>query len=136
MLVSAVILATTLQPVIKTSIGQALGIRYSYAYLRGVEPRFKMRYGTYLAASRWRRVLFHLSGTVGSPLALWLVSSLAAQNLKVVSICNALFWIIVGMQVIPFVAGLSGLRRLGPIGLVRVTSGGGAGVELREALNG
>jgi len=132
---SALILAATFQPLIKTSVGQVLGIRYSYAYLWCLEPRFKMRYGTYLTASRWRRVLFHLSGTVGSPLALWLVSSLAAQSLKVAaSICNTLFWITVVMQVIPFVAGLSGPRRLGAIRLVRLTSGGGAGVELREAL--
>lgn len=133
-LASAFILMATLQPLIKTSVGQALGIRYSYAYLWGVEPRFKMRYGTYLAAPRWRRVLFHLSGTLGSPFALWLVGSLATRKMTVTaSICTALFWVLVGIQVIPFAAGLAGLRRLGPVGPVTVASGGGAGVELREA---
>jgi len=130
---SAVILVFSLQPLVKISVGQALGIRYSYAYLWGGELCFKMRYGTYLAASRGRRVLFHLSDTVGSPLALWIVSSLTAGKLMVTSsICMDVFWVMVCIEVILFVAGIIGLQRLAR--LARVTSAGLAGHELRGAL--
>lgn len=54
-IVAAVVLATALQPLVKIAIGGLLGVRYSYAYLYGFEPRFKMRYGTYLAAAAWQR---------------------------------------------------------------------------------
>ena len=76
-LAAAIILSVTLQPLLKIAVGHLLGIRYSYFYVWGhYEPRFKMRYGTYLCAERWRRVLLHLSGTVGSPLACWWLKSL------------------------------------------------------------
>jgi hypothetical protein len=131
-LVSAAILATTFQPLIKVATGWLLGVDYAYAYLWGIEPRFKMRYGSYVAASRWRRVVLHLSGAVGTPLALWLVGTLAAARLPTAAaICIGLFWVLVAVQVVPFVAGLSGLRRLGPLSM-RLTSGGAAGAEIRR----
>jgi hypothetical protein len=135
-LAAAAILTTTAQPLIKVLVGRALGIRYSYAYLAGVEPRFKMRYGTYLAASRWRRVLLHLSGTVGSPLALWTVGSLATPTLPTAAfVCVAGFWLLVAMQVVPFLLGIAGRERAGPMRLGE-TSGGAAGLELHAALAG
>ncbi len=57
---------------------RALGIAYDYAYLFHIEPRFKMSYGTYLAAPRWARIVFHLSGIVGSPLGLAAAAVLVA----------------------------------------------------------
>jgi hypothetical protein len=35
--------------------------------------------------------------------------------------------------VVTFLLGLAGIQRLGPLGLVRHTSGGGAAYELRES---
>jgi hypothetical protein len=31
----------------------------------GIEPRLKMKYGSYVAAPRWARTLLHLAGTLG-----------------------------------------------------------------------
>jgi UDP-N-acetylmuramyl pentapeptide phosphotransferase/UDP-N-acetylglucosamine-1-phosphate transferase len=135
-LVAAVVLTTTLQPLVKVSAGTALGIRYSYAYIRGIEPRFKMRYGTYLAAPRWRRIVLHLSGTVGSLLALWLVRRLALPELPGTAVvCGAAFWIVAAMNAVPFLAGLAGVHRLGPVGTTNSTSGGAAALELRGLMS-
>jgi len=130
-LAAAIILTVTLQPLLKLAIGHLLGIRYSYFYIWGhYEPRFKMRYGTYLCAERWRRVLLHLSGTVGSPLAFWWVSVRAAEVLpRVSAICEGLFWLLVGVQVLTFLLGISGVRRLARVGWL--TSGGAVARELR-----
>ncbi len=85
---AAVIWVTTFQPLVKVFVGVSLGVRYDYAYLRGIEPRFKMRYGTYLAAPRWAPIVVHVFGTVGSPLAAWLVAKLARPQLVLAaSIC-------------------------------------------------
>jgi hypothetical protein len=133
MIASGIVLATAVQPLLKMAVGHPLGIRYSYAYLLGIEPRFKMRYGTYLAAEPWQRVVLHLGGTIGSPLALFMVGSLARVRLPLAAwVSMALFWVVLAMQVIPFLAGMLGVRRLGPI-QVRQTSGGAAAAELREA---
>jgi hypothetical protein len=135
-LVAAVVLTTTLQPLVKVSAGSALGIRYSYAYIRGIEPRFKMRYGTYLAVPRWKRIVLHLSGTVGSLLALWLVRRQALPELPVsAAVCGVAFWIVAAMNAVPFLAGLAGVRRLGPVGPTNSTSGGAAALELRELIS-
>jgi hypothetical protein len=129
---SSVILTTTLQPLVKIAVGFLIGVRYSHFFFFGIEPRFKMRYGTYLNAERWGRVLLHLSGTVGSPFALWWVAARAEGVVpRASSVCEVLFLIAVAIQVVTFALGLAGVRRLGPIGLVRHTSGGGAAYELR-----
>ena len=133
-LLAAVVLVTTFQPLIKVMIGTALGISYDYAYLRGIEPRFKMRYGTYVAAPRWVRIALHISGMVGSPLAAWLVGRLVAQTLPLTSvIASATCWVMVLLNVLFLVTALTGRRRLGSLRL-SITSGGVAGAELREAL--
>ena len=132
-LAAAIILTATLQPLVKIAVGYLLGIRYSYFYVWSYyEPRFKMRYGTYLCAERWQRVLLHLSGTVGSPLAFWWVSIRAAEVVPGVStICEVLFWILVGVQVLTFSLGISGVPRLARVGWV--TSGGAVARELRAS---
>ena len=132
-LTAAAVLVTTLEPLIKVSAGMLLGVRYSYAYLRGIEPRFKMRYGTYLVLSRWQRITLHLAGTVGSLLALWMVQRLASPAMPgIAAACRVAFWIVAGINVALFLAGLAGVRGLGPIGPVNSTSGGAAALELRE----
>ncbi len=132
---SSIILTITLQPPIKLAAGYLLGVRYSHFFFFGFEPRFKMCYGTYLSAERWRRVLLHLSGTVGSPLAFWWVALRTEAALpRASAICQALFLLLVAIQVLTFLLGILGVRRLGPLGAVRHTSGGAAAYELREAM--
>jgi hypothetical protein len=132
---SSVVLTMTLQPVIKVAVGYVVGVSYSYFFVFGIEPRFKMRYGTYLAAEPWRRVLLHLAGTVGSPLAFWWAAARAEEVLPDASAtCSVLFLLLVAIQVATFLLGLAGLSRLGPLGAVRHTSGGGAAFELRQSL--
>ena len=131
---SSVILTIALQPLVKIAVGFFIGVRYSHFFFFGIEPRFKMRYGTYLNAERWGRVLLHLSGTIGSPFALWWVATRAEGVVpRAATVCEALFLLVVAIQVVTFALGLAGMRRLGPIGLVRHTSGGGAAYELRES---
>ncbi len=131
-LVAAAILAVAVQPLLKVAVGYVVGIRYSYVYVSGVEPRVKMRYGTYLAATRWRRVVVHLSGTVGSPLALCWVGLAASNDLPdAAAICWVLFWILVAVQVVLFLVVLAGARRSGPLGMAHSSSGGSAARELR-----
>lgn len=133
---AAVIWVTTFEPLVKVVVGALLGVRYEYVYLRGIEPRVKMRYGTYLAAPRWARIMVHLFGTVGSPFAAWLVGMLARPRLALAaSICRGAFWALLALNALLFCAALIGLRRIGPIKL-STTSGGAAALELREGLTG
>lgn len=125
---------STFQPLIKTAVGYIVNVDYEYGYLYGVEPRFKMRYGDYLAAPRWARVLLHLLGMAGSPLGAWLAAFCLADAASIAStFCWVVFWLVVAVNALFFVAGLAGIRE---IRLLRVslTSGGMAGRELREAL--
>ena len=131
------ILVTTFQPLLKVGVGTLMGIRYSYAYLWGIEPRFKMRFGTYLATGRWRRVALHLSGTIGSPLALLSISILARDSMPVTSdILGALFYVLVAFQAVLFAAVLGGVRTVPFVGLLRMTSAGAAALEAQNAVRG
>ncbi|MGH7947919.1 MAG: hypothetical protein ACREQF_01680 [Candidatus Binataceae bacterium] len=125
---------TTFQPLVKISVGRALGIAYDYAYLFHVEPRFKMSFGTYLAAPRWARITFHLSGIVGSPLGLAAAAVLVGGTLPATA---GFMWIVLWLvnlgNLVPFIGGLAGVPRLGAWRFT-IASGGVAGVELREAL--
>src|SRR5262249_38713708 len=134
-IVSAVIWTIAFQPLLKVAVGYLLGVRYQYAYLYGVEPRFKMCFGEYLAQPRYARLLLHLSGTVGSPLGAWLPTLFVDPSLRIaVYVCWGLFWSVVAINVAGFVAVLTGVRaRIGPVSL-RDSSGGAAALELREAL--
>lgn len=131
-LIAGAILTVTLQPLIKMTVGYLAGIRYAYFYFGGIEPRVKMRYGTYLAATRWRRVMLHLSGTVGSPLAFCWVATMAANDMPdTAAVCWALCWILIVVQVVLFMVVLSGARRSGLLGQAHLSSGGSAARELR-----
>lgn len=133
-IVATAVLAVTLQPLLKTGVGQLLGIRYSYAYLWKFEPRFKMRYGTYLSAKRWERVAVHASGCFGTPLALWIVAALSTGRLDwVAQACALLFSIALAGQVALFVLTFAGFERLGRLGPLRLTSAGGAAYELQQS---
>lgn len=131
--VALIVWVTTLEPLCKMAVGSGLGIRYDYAYLRGIEPRFKMCYGTYLAASRPARIVLHLSGCVGSPLAAWLVARLTAARIPLAAtIATVVFDVIVAVNAGLFLAAVVGIRRLGSFPLA-ASSGGAAGSELRQA---
>lgn len=132
-LAAMLVWVTTFQPLLKVGTGLVLGVRYEYAYLAGIEPRFKMRYGTYLAAPRWARVVLHLAGCVGSPLGAWVVARIVRPVLPLTAALSmAAFWIMMAINTTAFVAALAGMRRLGPL-RSETSSGGAAGLELREA---
>ena len=133
-LLGALTWTTTYQPLFKVAVGTALGMSFDYAYLEGsFEPRFKITYGTYLARPRWARILFHLSGIVGSPLGIYLASVLMAPNLPTsAKVCDVIFWIFNAVNLLALVGGTMGRRKLGPV-RVAISSGGVAGAELHDA---
>ena len=132
--VATALLVLSFQPLLKTAAGAALGIRYSYAYLWKFEPRFKMQYGSYLAAHRWRRATVHAAGCFGVPFALWLVAVLCRGRLDgVADACELLLTVALLAQLALFVLCFIGFERLGPLGLLRLTSAGGAAHELRRS---
>ena len=112
-----------------------VGVRYAYAYLWYLEPRFKMQYGTYLTTAPWGRVLLHLSGGVGAPLACFAGALVLANSFPVVAgICWTLFWIMALIQIVAFTAEWIGLRRIGPLRLSLLTSPATAAMELKSLL--
>jgi hypothetical protein len=134
-LIALAIMASTFQPILKIAVATAFGVSYDYAYLYGYfEPRFKMAFGSYLAAPVVGRILLHLAGMVGSPLAAWIVIRIASGMLPTaVSVAWWVFWITVLVNVAAFASAMSGRRRVGPIKAID-SSGGMAGIELRHAL--
>jgi hypothetical protein len=91
-IVSAVLWTIAFQPLIKVTVVYLLGVRYEYAYLYGIEPRFKMCFGQYLAQARYVRLLLHLSGTIGSPMGAWLPTVFVDPSLRIaIYVCWELF---------------------------------------------
>ncbi len=122
------------EPLIKLMVGRAMGVHYDYFYLFGIEPRLKMRYGTYLSRPRLLRIIVHLSGTIGSPLAAWLTYWMLSQAQPgAAALCYGAFWILVIINVVNFVAPLLGVHRIGPMPL-SMSSAGSAAMEIREGL--
>jgi hypothetical protein len=130
---AAVCLVVTLQPVLKVATGLAFQLPFAYAYLWGAEPRFKLKYGTYLAAPRWKRVSYHVSGMLGSPFA-WLIVAVVARPSHP-TLSGVLWWLAVAHMVFivgQFLLAVAGVRRVPLLGLLRLGSGGAAGWELRR----
>jgi hypothetical protein len=133
-LLGAIVWMITFEPLIKLMAGRLAGVEYDYMYLWGVEPRLKMRYGTYLARPRLLRIIVHLSGTVGSPLAAWFASWMLADTMPLVSLlCYAAFWILIAINATNLVAPLVGVYHLGPLP-VSMSSAGAAALEMKEGL--
>ena len=130
-LAGALMLAGVAQPLVKVTTGLLLGVRYAYAFLLGFEPRFKMQFGTYLSRPRIARVAYHLSGTLGTPLALALVSRQAALPPLTRTVSFGFALLFGAMNASFFLAALLGFSRFGPVRLA-ITSGGSAGLELRR----
>lgn len=129
-----IIWVSTLQPLVKVAVGTMLGVGYEYGYLFGIEPRFKMKFGSYVALPRWKRIWFHASGMVGSPLGAILVAWMAGGTLQIArSVCLAVFWLTVTINLISMILALCGVRRVGHLRLAE-GSGGALGLELREAI--
>lgn len=123
----------SLQPLAKITMAAVFGVGYEYAYLLRGEPRFKMRFGSYVARPRWQRVVLHLSGTIGSPIGAWAAARIISARMPgTARIVMAVFWLVVAINIAAFVAGLSGIRRFGSI-RTSEGSGGAAGLEIREA---
>lgn len=125
-LIAAGLWTVAFQPLVKVSTGLLVAIGYDYAYLYYGEPRFKMSYAKYLAAPRWARITFHLSGMIGSPLGLllptfWIKDDFVPANY----VCMALFWLIVATNLGPFFATLFGIRKIGSFRLRPTDSSAG-----------
>ncbi|MGH7813931.1 MAG: hypothetical protein ACREQI_08020 [Candidatus Binataceae bacterium] len=125
---------TALQPIVKVAAGRMLGVGYEYAYLKGVEPRFKMAYGSYLACPRGSRVVFHLSGAIGSPLGALIAALIANGSLPLTAtIAWWTFWVVVAINLASLAIGLAGIARIGPLRTADASCGV-AGAEIREAM--
>jgi hypothetical protein len=132
--VGALVWMFSFEPLVKLIVGRLIGVRYDYFYLLWIEPRLKMSYGTYLARPRLLRIIVHLAGTIGSPLAAYLTYWMLSYSLPLAAkLCYAAFWLLVVINVVNFIAPLLGMRRLGPMPL-SMSSAGSAAMELREAL--
>lgn len=133
-IIAMLLWVVSFQPLIKLAVGTALGIRYEYVYLFGLEPRFKMAFGSYIVAPPWRRVLLQLSGLIGSALGAALVALIADDRLHTATVIAwIVFWIV---NTINFVALANGL--VGGTRILRFrpedSSGGMAVIELRAML--
>lgn len=126
--------ASTLQPLLKVGVGTVFGVEYAHAYLWKGEPRFKMRYGSYLARPRWQRIGLHLAGCLGAPLGAALAgAAVRPSNPRAARLCEGAAWLLAASNVLFLAGGLLGQKRL--LGIATASSSGGAaGVELREAL--
>ena len=126
-------LAFCLQPLIKVSFGLMLGVRYDYAYLWYVEPRFKMQYGSYFLLTHKRRVLLHLLGSIGTPIAMLIGYFVLMPYDELLGYgAFTLFILATLMQVAAFVAEWMGVRMLGPFRLSQLTSPATAAAELKK----
>jgi hypothetical protein len=93
-----------------------------------------MDYGSYLASSRAARIVLHLSGMVGSPLAAWFIASVLPPELGLAKkLCWYAMWALITTNVVTLVVGLLGFRRIGGFRM-RDSSSGAAATEMREGL--
>ncbi len=135
-LAGSLALILSMQPFLKILTGSLLGVRYAYAFLFYVEPRFKMQYGSYLSLTSMQRIVYHTSGAIGTPLAVLLaIQMLQGFNLPMVW-GWILFWAAVALQVIPFLAELMGLRKFGPFRLAVFTGAATIATELKKLRKG
>lgn len=136
-MIGLVFLMLSLQPLIKIVVGLLVGVRYAYAYLWYIEPRFKMQYGTYLTITPWARVLLHLAGSLGTLVAFLLGVMLLGDSFSnLADLCWIFFWIFLIIQIVAFVAEWIGIHKVGPFRLSLLTSPATAAMELRLLLTG
>lgn len=132
-LIGLAAIVLTAQPLIKVVCGLILGVRYDYAYLWGIEPRFKMRYGQYLLLAQPVRVAFHLAGSIGTPAAMLAGYFTFRDDYKSVAIACVVFFLgAAALQVGAFLAEWLGVRRIFGYRLSTLTSPATAAFELRR----
>jgi hypothetical protein len=133
--VGAFLICYTMQVLVKMTTGTLFGVRYSYFYRDfGVEARVKMRYGTYLAVPRFARFLLHLAGTVGSPVAVFVVAAVVRPSMpNAAHVCSVVARGLLVVQCVLFIMPLVGIRKVRGIGVDR-SSGGAAARELCDLL--
>jgi hypothetical protein len=124
----------SLQPSMKLVTGLLLGVRYGYVYLWYVEPRFKLQYGTYLALPAERRVMFHLAGSLGTPIALFIGYQALQSAPWLAALCLLGCAVTALMQVAAFVASWRGVRKVGPFLLTSLTTPATLARELKSLL--
>ena len=125
-------LAMGLQPLIKVLTGLWLGVSYAYVYFLNFEPRFKMNYGSYMSLPGKRRVILHLSGALGTPLAM-LAGYISFRDYQLVANGLMILFILVAlMQVGAFAAVWLGYPRVAGYRLENLTSPAKAAAELRR----
>lgn len=136
-ILAMILWVSSFQPLVKVASGTALGIRYAYAYLLGsIEPRFKTHFGSYLTLPAWKRMIFHLSGTIGSPLGAALVAVTADERLPIAALVSwIVFWIVIAINAAAVLGGFAGVRRIRGFRIAE-TSGGVAAIELRTVIRG
>jgi hypothetical protein len=117
-----VALAASLQPVLKVSTGLLLGVRYSYAYLWYFEPRFKMAYGSYILQPSRNRIIIHLVGSTGTPLAFLAGAVSFAETPPLSALCIVGFLGTFAMQAAAYVARRQGIMRIGKFSLSQLTT--------------
>lgn len=132
-LAGAVGLALTLQPTLKVAVGLLMGVRYEYAFLWYIEPRFKMRYGTYFVLEPSQRIAFHLAGSVGTPVAM-LIGAVQLMPISALLgyLCLVLAAGALAMQVGAFIAQWIGINRIAGFQLSTLTSPATAAFEWRH----
>ena len=133
-IIATALFALTLQPLLKITTGIAIGVRYSYAYLWYVEPRFKMQYGDYVSRQPWQRMLLHLMGSLGTPIAMYIGINLLSDNDILSFLCVVGFVAVTLMQIGALVAALLGVRKVGGFVLHQLTTPAMLGVEIKTSL--
>lgn len=129
-------IAVSLQPTTKVVAGLLLGVRYDYAFLWYIEPRFKMRYGTYFLLGPARRVLFHLAGSIGTPIAMYVGFACLSDISPILAyVCLAFAAVALLMQVGAFLAQWMGVDRVAGFRLATLTSPATAAFELKQLLD-
>ena len=79
-----------------------------------------------------QRVVYHTSGVIGTPLALLLAIQIL-QGFDLPMIWGwVLFWGAVALQVIPFLAELMGLKKVGPFRLAVFTGAATIATEMKK----
>jgi len=129
-------LVLSLQPTLKIVAGLLLGVRYDYAFLWYFEPRFKMRYGTYFVLDPVLRVIFHIAGSVGTPMAMFVgfMYFLPIDRLMAY-VCLVFAAGALAMQVGAFVAEWMGVRNVAGHHLSTLTSPATAAFELKRIMS-
>ena len=117
-LIGMALWVASFEPLIKLGVGTVLGVEYDYAYLfKGVEPRFKMKFGSYLALAPLRRMVVQFAGTLGSPLGALVAAQLYPELPTASGVTWIVFWLAVLVNVGGIATELAGVHRLGKLRL-------------------